>query len=215
LRAGKAITFILVSAVTVTAGSVLSAHRLDECLQAARIAVEPTRVELELDLTPGIAVAETIISDIDRDADGTLSMDEQQAYARRVLAATALDIDGRALQVRPGPSTFPDVTALRRGEGIIRLQSTIDIPSQTAGPHHVRFRNAYRSDISVYLANALVPESRRVGVTAQRHDASQRDLTIEYVVHAAPASSLSLWLLGGFTLALSVLVLRPARTISV
>lgn len=46
-------------------GTSLSAHRRDEYLQAARLAIEPGAVHIELDLTPGIALAEAIISDID------------------------------------------------------------------------------------------------------------------------------------------------------
>jgi hypothetical protein len=38
--------------------STASAHRRDEYLQAARIAVGPDRVRIELDLTPGMAVAD-------------------------------------------------------------------------------------------------------------------------------------------------------------
>ena len=39
-----------------------SAHRLDEYLQAARLSLAHTRVELEIDLTPGASVADGIIS---------------------------------------------------------------------------------------------------------------------------------------------------------
>ena len=45
-------------ALTIAAGAAthLSAHRLDEYLQAARLGIDPDRVELQLDLTPGAAV---------------------------------------------------------------------------------------------------------------------------------------------------------------
>ena len=64
----------------------MSAHRRDEYLQAARLAIDPGGVQLELDLTPGIALAEAIIADIDRNRDGSLSDDEQRAYGRLVLS---------------------------------------------------------------------------------------------------------------------------------
>ena len=41
-------------------GSWTSAHRRDEYLQAACLAIDPDRVELALDLTAGIAVAEVV-----------------------------------------------------------------------------------------------------------------------------------------------------------
>jgi hypothetical protein len=216
LRAGEAAAVLTVTAA-VLAGTGASAHRLDECLQAARIAVEPGRVHLELDLTPGVEAAETIIGEIDGDRDGSLSFDEQQAYARRVLAAIELASDGRRLDLAPGGAlspaagVFPAVDALRRGEGTIRLRVQTALPPQPAGGHRVFFRNGYRPDLSVYLANALVPQSDRIAVTAQRHDALQRDLTIDYVVRPGRAAPSSGWLLGGVATILTGLLLRPPR----
>ena len=84
----------------------MSAHRRDEYLQAARIAIDPGRVQIELDLTPGIALAEAIIADIDRNRDGSLSADEQRAYASLVLSALTLEVDGTP---RSGCSWAPPV----------------------------------------------------------------------------------------------------------
>ena len=90
-----------------------------------------------------------------------------------------------------GASRFPDVDAIRRGEGTIRLHPAATFPRLSVGSHQLLFRNRHHPDRSVYLANALVPESDQVAVTAQRRDGDQRDLTIDYVVRAAPATSLS------------------------
>ena len=78
---------------------------------------------------------------------------------------------------------------MRRGEGTIRLQSTATLPRLSMGPHQLLFRNSHHPDRSVYLANALVPESDQVAVTAQRRDGDQSELTIDYVLRAAPATS--------------------------
>ena len=72
LASRLALAIVIVSAIS------LSAHRMDEYLQAARIAIDPDRVEIELDLTPGIALAESILADIDRNHDGLLSAEEQR-----------------------------------------------------------------------------------------------------------------------------------------
>ncbi len=216
MRAGDAAAVLTVTAA-VLAGTGASAHRLDECLQAARIAVEPGRVHLELDLTPGVEAAETLIAEIDRDRDGSLSLDEQRAFVGRVLAAIELASDGRRLDLTPGGGVsraadiFPAVDTLRRGEGTIRLRVETTLPPQPAGTHHVFFRNGYRSDLSVYLANALVPQSDRIAVTAQRHDAAQRDLTIDYVVRPGPSAPTSGWLLGGVATVLAGLLMRTPR----
>ena len=70
-----------------------------------------------------------------------------------------------------------------------------------------------RRDVSVYLANALVPRSDRVVITAQRRDPAQRDLTIDYVLRPGPDTSALTWLLGGLTGAVVVaaLLMRPSK----
>jgi hypothetical protein len=160
-----------------------SAHRLDEYLQAARIAVDPARVEIELDLTPGIAVAQGIVAEIDRDRNGVVASDEGQAYAERVLGEIHLEVDGRLLPVEVVGRRFPAVPAMLSGEGTIQLQLTAMVPPLADGPHRVRYRNAHHSDVGVYLANALVPASTRVMVLTQTRDRDQRELVIEYELH--------------------------------
>ena len=164
------ITFALAVVTLVSVADTASAHRRDEFLQAARIAVEPERIDVALDLTPGIDVASSIVADMDRDGDGTLSVAEQQVYAARVAAALSLDVDGRPLRVDTVAATFPEVTTFRRGEGTIELRLRASMSRLAEGRHELTFRNAGRRDVSVYLANALVPESDRVSITGQRRD---------------------------------------------
>jgi len=168
-------------------GSWTSAHRLDEYLQAARLGIDPDRVELSLDLTAGIAVAEVVLSEIDRDKNGMISAAEARAYADRVLSAIALDVDGIPLRIELVESTFPAFDTVRSGAGTTRIQAVAKMPRLDDGLHHLRYRNAYRSDIGVYLANALVPASDRVTVSAQRRDIDQRNLVIDYRLSGQPA----------------------------
>jgi hypothetical protein len=79
-------------------------------------------------------------------------------------------------------ASFPDVAAMRRGEGTIRLQGRAAISEQAPGAHHLRFVNAVALAHSAYLANALVPDSPRVMVTAQHRSVDQRDFTIDYTL---------------------------------
>jgi hypothetical protein len=189
MRASRALTagvaLALTVAVPVSTG--VSAHRLDEYLQAARIGVQPDGVSITLDLTPGTQVADSIIALIDRDRDGTLSADEQQTYAGAVIRALEMRLDGEPLSLRLTSSTFPPVSALRRGEGTIRLRASASHPTLAVGKHQLFFRNGHLARQSVYLANALVPESPRIAVTEQRRDSEQRQLTIYYLVSAAAA----------------------------
>ena len=158
----------------------VSAHRRDEYLQAARLAIDPGGVQLEMDLTPGIALAEAIIADIDRNRDGSLSEDEQRAYGRLVLSSLKLEVDGTPVRAQLAATSFPDAEAMRRGEGTIRIQSAATLPRLSIGPHQLLFRNSHHPDRSVYLANALVPGQRRSGghgaAARRRSDGADRRL---------------------------------------
>ena len=113
MRAGSCGLAIVLAIAAGTA--VVGAHRLDECLQAARLAIEPDRITLELDVTPGVAIAESFITEIDLDRDGAIAAPEQEDFARRVLESVNLSLDGRRVVVtgassgigaatsRPGP----------------------------------------------------------------------------------------------------------------
>ena len=209
-RAARALALIIFIGI---GDAELHAHRVDEYLQAARVAIDPGRVQIELDLTPGIALADAILADIDRNHDGSLSVEEQRSYGRMVLSALDLEIDGTPVPMQLDASSFPAVEAVRRGEGMMRFQLAAMLPRLTAGFHQLLFRNRHHPDRSVYLANALVPSTDRVGVTAQRRDADQRELTIDYVVHPAPTSHMTLIISGGIAVAamLSALLMRAHR----
>ena len=165
-----------------------SAHRRDEYLQAARLAIGPDRVDLSLDLTPGIAVADTVLGGIDRDGDGTIATDEAEAYAARLLEALSLDVDGRPLPLQLVRTLFPTVESARAGEGAIQIEVIAPLPRLSLGRHDLRFSNRHRPEISVYLANALVPESERISIGAQRRDVEQRSMTIEYELRPGAAA---------------------------
>jgi hypothetical protein len=215
LRVGKRTAFALAAIAVVIAGTVLSAHRRDEYLQAARLAIDPDRVHIELDLTPGIAVAEQVLADIDRDANGSFSAAEARAHAARVLTAVALDVDGVPLHVELVDSDAPAIDAVARGEGTTRIRAAAALPRLADGLHHLRYRNTYRSDIGVYLANALVPASDRVIVGTQRRDVDQRELIVDYTLRDDPATrvrhGLSLSVTGAVVLLVNVWWRRRAR----
>ena len=175
----------LAAAIVIGAGAGPAAHRRDEYLQAARIAIDPDRVRIDLDLTPGIAVAEAVIASIDRDGTGAIEAAEADAYAGVVQRAIRLETDGTPLRVELGERRYPAVAAMRAGEAAIRLALTSTLPPLAAGPHHLLFRNTHRADIAVYMANALVPASGRVSIEGQRRDVAQREVVVDYVLRPA------------------------------
>jgi hypothetical protein len=164
----------------VAAGGTLAAHRRDEYLQAARLAIEPDRLEIALDLTPGISVADQVLAGIDRDGSGAIDAVEGQAYAERVLRALTVDVDGTPLTPVLIDCVVPDIAAMREGNAALRLRAQARLPDIDAGVHRVRYRNDHRPDLGVYLANALAPASERVTIAAQHRDPEQRELTIDY-----------------------------------
>lgn len=182
MSARSGLTVALALTLTLAASTNVSAHRREDYLQAARIGVEPDTIRITLDLTPGIAVAESFLAALDHDRDGSLSTQEQRGYARQVSSALQVGIDDRPLQPSLVSWTFPEPTALRRGEGTLRLKLQAALPNVSAGTHRLFFRNTHLAGHSAYLANALVPESPRVAVTAQRRDHDQSELTIEYAL---------------------------------
>ena len=191
--------------------SPLSAHRRDEYLQAARLALDPSAVQLELALTPGIAVADAVFNEADRNGDGWLTAAEQRAYAAKVLAATGLSVDGISIRMQPAGLFFPEREMVSRGEGTIHLRYNAALPRLLDGEHHLVFQNRYRGDISVYLANALVPDTDRIAVVAQRRDFTQRDLTIDFVLRGAPASPTATWFSSVIGLVVGAFLTRSAR----
>jgi hypothetical protein len=160
----------------------LDAHRLDEYLQATRLSIAHSRVDLEIDLTPGTAIAERIARDIDLDGDGRFSPTEADAYARGVLATLTLSADSESRPMTLEGQVFPDRAAMLEGVGTIRLRAAATLPSRSAGRHTIEYSNGYQPEASVYLANTLVPDDRRITIDAQDRDPLQRRLTVTYDV---------------------------------
>jgi hypothetical protein len=206
MRPSRSVGLAVTAALAVATADDLSAHRRDEQLQAARIAVEPGQVTVDLDITPGAELAEAVIAAIDRDRSRTLSPAEQDAYARAVAGALWLANDREAHALRVLSATFPDLDALHRGEGTIALRLRAAIPEPLEGRHELIFGNGHEPARSVYLANALVPRSARLAIAGQRRSATQHELTIDYTVAADTSGRTTRVLV---TLAAGALLLLP------
>jgi hypothetical protein len=182
LRAGSAALLGLLAAWLPAAGTDVSAHRLDEYLHAARLAIDAAGVRLELSLTPGIAIADALVRDIDTNGDAVLSQAECRTYAQHVLSGLSLRIDDGAMPLQLAGSHFPAVATLRGGDAAIVLRMDARPPHLTAGAHRLSFRNGNATHGAVYLANALLPEDRRIAITGMQHAMDQSGLTIAFVV---------------------------------
>jgi hypothetical protein len=165
-----------------------AAHRVDEYLQATRLSVDVERVDLEIDLTAGFAVASRVFAWIDTNRDGEVSQAEGEAYAQQVLRSLVLKVDGRPVPIRLVETSFPEFRAMSLGVGTIRLRATAKVPPAGAGHHQIYFLNTHRTDLSVYLVNALVPANPRIQLADPRRDRAQLGLTLDYTIGADAAS---------------------------
>jgi hypothetical protein len=169
-----------------------AAHRLDEYLQATRLAFSRDRVDVELDLTPGVSVAPQIFAMIDRDRDTRVSPIEIETYARRVLQDVSLRIDDRLYPLTLARAESPSWDELREGVGSIRLEAFTDAPLTRYGRHRIVYENSHELTTGVYLVNALVPSTTDVGLGVGLRDARQRRIELDVTV-ASPLATAS-WL---------------------
>jgi hypothetical protein len=177
----------------ITAG----AHRLDEYLQATRLSIDVDRVNVEIDLTAGVSVARQVFAWIDTNRDGQISSTEGHAYAQQTLGAVVLSVDGRTASLTLIDSRFPEARDMNGGTGTIRLRATANLPAVTSGRHQLFYVNDHHADMSVYLANALVPSDPRVRIADQRRDPAQHRLTVDFDVTMHSSWTRASWLLAG------------------
>jgi hypothetical protein len=205
------IAFALV-VVFAASGTVASAHRLDEFLQAARISVGAHHVDIEIDLTPGVAVADALIREIDGNTDGVLSRAEQRLYVERVENRLALRVNNSPLRLKVRETRFPRLDDLRSGDDGIHLRLQADLPTLEMGVHQLFFGNRHAFDNSVYLANALLPDVDTVVVTDQTRNYDQSEFTLTFAVRHEIPSRGTWWpwigLAGGVVVALAATARR-------
>ena len=163
------------------------AHRLDEYLQAARLGIASERITLRLDLTPGVEVVPQVLPLLHPDKEGRTSPRHAQGYARRVLRDLSLELDGKRLTPKLVDIAVPAQADMEAGEGTIRLSAAAGIARLAPGVHELVFRNDHLPKISVYLANALVPEDRAIHITRQSRDELQKQERIGFEMEAPDA----------------------------
>jgi hypothetical protein len=148
-----------------------SAHRLDEYLQATLIGVTRDGIDVEIRMTPGVAMLPLWMAVVDRDRDGQISPEEERAYVGQVMRDVELRVDGRPAPLSLIESSFPTLESMQEGLGAI----TIKLRASRSG-HQVRFENHHLPQVSAYLVNCLAgPAVRR-----QERDEAQRSIEFEY-----------------------------------
>jgi len=162
------------------------AHRLDEYLQATRVSVATNRIDLSIDLTPGVAIASQLLAVIDADQDGQVSKAEATAYAQRFLKDLQVALDEASLALSLTDISFPALHEVRGGLGVIRIKASAPVRSLAPGSHTFGLTNSHLPAISVYLVNALVTRDPAISITKQTRDELQKYYRLEFQVAAAP-----------------------------
>ena len=195
--------------VLLAIGVEVSAHQLDEYLQATRVAIARDRVTLEVDLTPGVTIASAIVEILDANADNIIGPSEAGAYGRAVLSDMVVSFDGHPVVMALEQIEVPTIDAMRHGMGTIHVRATGSIEAH-AGRHRLDFVNSHRRDTSVYMVNALVPDDGAVDIVSQSRDAHQREFHLETAVR--PGWATLLWFAMGAGLIGVVVVGTKRRT---
>jgi hypothetical protein len=164
------------------------AHRLDEYLQATLVTIEPEALRLQINLTPGVAVAEQVLALIDADRDGTVSTNEARAYCDKLKRHLIVKLDDRKVALKLAGSSFPPVTEIRAGSGIIQMEFVAKIGALSAGPHRMKLENRHMPMIGVYLFNAAQSRLKSVEIQGQTRNKSQSIGEIEFT-YAKPSGS--------------------------
>ena len=198
---------LLVALILATSAS---AHRLDEYLQATLLGLTRTGVDVEIQLTPGIAVFPSVLPLLDRNLDGHLSRDEEATYAQWVAKDLELLIDGEKTPLAVVESQFSSLQEMHEGLGSIRLK----MHGNRAG-NRLAFRNHHLPELSAYLVNCLAAPGDGLTVGKQERDEVQRSIGFVYSFKPSLGKPWISWLVGlGAAAAggLVLLVLRRHRT---
>jgi hypothetical protein len=191
-----------------TAGAALRAHALDEYVQATRIAVTSNGVVLSLGMTPGVAIAPAIVDRLDRSGDGTFSAGEAEVYGRSLIADLDLTLDGAPLPLSLVRVEVPTAGEMREGRGTIDVEVRGDA-AMRPGRHRLVLRNAHLPAMSVYLANALRPESSAIRIVQQTRDERQQTFRLDFDAGSGHTARAQLgWLLTGTVIVASLVGLR-------
>lgn len=161
----------------------VNAHRLDELLQAALIVINRTHVRVECELTPGLQVARRILESMDLNRDGIVSDLESHAYTEAFRSQVIVRLDDSPLHLSATDVHVPALQELTNGSGTIQIELEGRYPPLSPGTHRLQFENHHLTNLSVYLANALLPEDHSIEISRQTRDELQRTNLIELIVN--------------------------------
>jgi hypothetical protein len=154
---------------------------VEQCLQATLVEIQPTRIRLLINLTPGTEVAGKVIALLDGDQDGVISPQEGETYLKLLGSELTAGLDGEALDLKVGGSSFPPPGEFNSGHAIIQAEF-LAVVSIAEGEHRLSIENRHLREISAYLVNATRPRWSTVEVLRQNRNENQTVGEIEFLV---------------------------------
>jgi hypothetical protein len=202
--------FMACLGLLLTSAPAAKAHRVEGYLQATLIDLIPDRVELELNITPGLEKFSELLASVDQNHDGEVSTQEWNLYAAQVVEDLSLEFDHRRQPLILTGSSFPPLKDIRAGVGTITLKLAAELPGLHQGRHHLYFRNRHRTSAGDYLVNCLQP-TNGIKITQQVRDTRQTEIDLDFFVpntfqsSAVTLNRLPRWLMApGFLLFLNL-----------
>ncbi|MCB0171886.1 MAG: hypothetical protein KDJ97_15170 [Anaerolineae bacterium] len=163
------------------------AHPADVYLQATYITVAPTKIVVELDLTPGVLVAPQVLPLLDTDGDAQISDAEGQAYVETMLRDVVLQVDGQPLVLTITKVDLPTYLNVQAGYGTIRIFTTATPADGMTGMHSISYQNNFAPTGSAYQVNAFVDKDIAITLGKQNRDDIQQRMSMDYTIdNAAP-----------------------------
>ena len=167
----------------------VSAHRLDEYLQAVIVSVGQDQIRASVRLVPGTAVASKVIAEIDSNGDGVFSDVEQRTYTEAVLHDLSLSIDGRKIEPNLETASFPPANDMREGTGEIYIEFKAESPSGKDSHRTLVVENHHEPGMSVYLMNCSLPQDGHIQIVSQNRNPNQSFYRVDYMQSEAALHS--------------------------
>ena len=158
------------------------AHPVDEVVQGAYLTLAPGTVQLELDITPGSQVADTVLKGLDSNSDSKITDAEAKGYARKVLAQSTLKLGGAAVAWTLDKVEVPPYADLKTGNAILKIYALAQRPD-SAGAQTLSYQNRYQPARSQCIANVFMQPAAgwQYQVTGQSHSDDGRQLSVKYM----------------------------------
>ncbi len=98
-----------------------------------------------------------------------------------MIADLAITLDGHDVALSLARVETPAAEELRDGQGTIRIETSTRA-STSNGRHRLVVRNGHLPGLSVYLANALLPDAANTRILQQTRDLRQQTFSLDYEI---------------------------------